>query len=414
MKSMNLNSFKFITKTVAIMLLFFSFSDCFSQCTWTSMGTGDYNTISWTKSGSCPAGSWPDPMNFSDNDEINIETEVTYPTTINKFSTDKDITVNVESIFEFKGSQGLELDNGGLELNITNGLLLTNNGNILLKQGKVTITNGGIQMCNAGYKDETDAAGQGTYENSPGGYVFVKNSNIEDSNNTPSGRFDNLDWCIKNGNGVDLPNSANCAFFPGGANFDCDNKTFYQNAFLPVELFFFDAAYIKKNVQLQWETASELNNEGFEIEHSLDNRSWKKAAFIQGHGTTLQAQSYSYKHQSPPAGINYYRLKQMDFDGTFEYSKIVSVKVEREDGTFTLFPNPVSSGPATLAISTDYSGQATFKLFDLTGKQIAAKPLIMEEGFYQTDIQLQEIPAGMYIAELQAGSERWKKRLVVK
>ncbi|MEM8527007.1 MAG: T9SS type A sorting domain-containing protein [Bacteroidota bacterium] len=113
-----------------------------------------------------------------------------------------------------------------------------------------------------------------------------------------------------------------------------------RNVFMPVELTKFEARAIKSGIQLYWQTASELNNLGFEIERSSDGKAWKKIAFIEGHLTTLEAQSYQFLDENPLQDFAYYRLKQMDTDGQFEYSSIVAVKSKNEAKEIKIFPNP--------------------------------------------------------------------------
>ncbi len=93
---------------------------------------------------------------------------------------------------------------------------------------------------------------------------------------------------------------------------------------LPVELTSFSAVKLTNGVKLSWTTASEINNSGFDIERSSNNKSFNKIAFIPGHGTSTEALSYSYVDNSQ-SGKTYYRLKQVDFDGSFNYSKTVEV-----------------------------------------------------------------------------------------
>jgi hypothetical protein len=108
---------------------------------------------------------------------------------------------------------------------------------------------------------------------------------------------------------------------------------------LPVELVYFRGSLTPENVVLlEWKTASELNNDRFEIERSADGFDFTSLANIAGAGTTSQASNYSYIDMQPLSGTTYYRLKQIDFDGTFTYSHVVSVK--RDEDPFRVYPNP--------------------------------------------------------------------------
>ncbi len=182
---------------------------------------------------------------------------------------------------------------------------------------------------------------------------------------------------------------------------------------LPVELVSFDAKLLEgKKAQLNWRTASELNNEGFDIERSDDGKSWERLHFMPGSGTSTEAHHYSFLDEHPLPGINYYRLRQKDFDGQFEYSPIVSVEMERK-GSVSVFPNPASS-TATLYLDTDYLGEATLTLYDLMGRQVKSQPLTLEGKALHTDIDLTDLPgSGIYLMVIEAGQQRWQQRVVV-
>ncbi len=184
---------------------------------------------------------------------------------------------------------------------------------------------------------------------------------------------------------------------------------------LPVELIEFTVRETNQSIDLQWRTASELNNEGFEIQHSADGTTWSNIAFVNGHGTTLEEQSYSYTDNRPLPGINYYRLKQIDFDGKFEYSPIVSVNLTnlQDLSNLRLFPNPATNNTVTLSIETDFTGEASFVLYDLLGQQMNRQSLNLESGSFNQSIDLSGIPSGVYMVEITAGNESWQERLVV-
>ncbi len=95
---------------------------------------------------------------------------------------------------------------------------------------------------------------------------------------------------------------------------------------MPVELISFTAIAEKDKVLLQWRTETEVNNYGFDVERSVDGNYWDKIAFIQGYGNSNAPKNYSFSDNYPPFGKIYYRLKQVDNDGKFEYSNLVNIK----------------------------------------------------------------------------------------
>lgn len=111
---------------------------------------------------------------------------------------------------------------------------------------------------------------------------------------------------------------------------------------LPVELVHFNAQAKGQHIIIQWQTEREFNNNGFELQKSEDGIDWHVLEFLDGKGTANVLRTYKSIDKSPTQSLNYYRLKQMDFDGKFKYSKVISVVVNRLDDIMT-YPNPVNN-----------------------------------------------------------------------
>jgi len=169
---------------------------------------------------------------------------------------------------------------------------------------------------------------------------------------------------------------------------------------LPVELISFSAAVIQNNVKLSWGTSTEINNQGFEIERqalnqysSTANSDFVKIGFVQGNGTTSENHSYSFddKHLSPNKYS--YRLKQIDFDGTYIYYNLASEIVIEQPQNFSLsqnYPNPFN--PSTkISWHSPVDAWQTLKVYDILGNEIA----VLVDGFK---------PAGFYEVEFSASS----------
>ena len=141
---------------------------------------------------------------------------------------------------------------------------------------------------------------------------------------------------------------------------------------VPVELLFFDAIVHGTDVTLRWATASETNNAGFEVQMLTTGGDYDVLGFVQGHGTTTEAQSYSYRAADLPAGTHTFRVKQIDFDGAFEYSEEVEATIEVV-GTHQLssaYPNPFNPhSQFTLAVAT--AQQVKAELFNTLGQRVA-------------------------------------------
>ena len=183
------------------------------------------------------------------------------------------------------------------------------------------------------------------------------------------------------------------------------------DANLPVELIKFEAKVTPFNeVKLFWQTASELNNSGFEIHKSNNGKDWETIDFIEGQGTTIEVSNYQYEDQNPLIGTNYYRLKQVDFDGAFEYSKTIAVEYNIEESNITIFPNP-SNGVVNLQINNPSNQSIQIKILDNLGRIIRDSEIIEGEANWQQEMVIKE--KGIYTVAIQIGNEIVYKRIVI-
>lgn len=162
---------------------------------------------------------------------------------------------------------------------------------------------------------------------------------------------------------------------------------------LPVELVRFEAIANDKTVELRWETASESNNDGFEVQRSLNGQNWVALDFIPGSGTTNETNRYSFVDGLPQFSTNYYRLKQVDFDGRFEYSHIVSLKMHAEEG-IQVYPNPFS-GEFQIDINSEQD-ELPARIYDAAGRSVW-------QGMLYNRRQIMELPgvqSGMFWLEV--------------
>ncbi len=173
-------------------------------------------------------------------------------------------------------------------------------------------------------------------------------------------------------------------------------------------------------VVLTWRTITELNNQGFEIER-LQNykieelQSWKKIGYVAGFGTTTETKSYSFTDEEFISGRYSYRLKQIDFDGTFEYSEIVEIEVQMPE-QFSLvqnFPNPFN--PSTvIRFSIPQQDHVTLRVFDVLGKEVAK--IIDEQkpaGSYEISFDGSEFSSGVYFYQLLSGKYSSVKKMIL-
>ncbi len=196
---------------------------------------------------------------------------------------------------------------------------------------------------------------------------------------------------------------------------------------LPVELLHFHGKATETGVLLEWATASERRNEGFHVERSTDGIRFEEIGFVPGNGTTSEAHDYSFLDEtvgksplesgsaSPEnsGGVFYYRLRQMDFDGGEEFSKVVAIDLSGLQAVLHIFPNPTST-TATLEWNSEYVGEARLSLYNFLGNQVKTINLSPDGGVLRTIIDLDGLAAGAYLVEVVAGGRSWRQRFVIK
>jgi hypothetical protein len=189
------------------------------------------------------------------------------------------------------------------------------------------------------------------------------------------------------------------------------------NGGVPVELTSFTATANGKEVKLNWSTATETNNQGFEIQRKLDNYVWDKIGFVEGHGTTTEPQEYLYIDELN--GVNAasiaYRLKQLDFDGSYEYSYVVFVNnlSPVDYGISQNFPNPFNP-VTTISYSLPIKSQVELVVYNTLGEKV--KQLVIgekEAGSYSVELNATSLASGVYFYRLQAGSYIETKKMVL-
>ncbi|HLP15408.1 MAG TPA: choice-of-anchor Q domain-containing protein [Bacteroidota bacterium] len=183
---------------------------------------------------------------------------------------------------------------------------------------------------------------------------------------------------------------------------------------LPVELTSFTASSNGTSVQLKWQTATEVNNYGFDIERQTAG-SWTKIGFVAGNGTTNAPMSYSYV-DATVSGTATYRLKQIDRDGKFEYSREVEASAIAVPAVFALsqnYPNPFN--PVTvIGYSIASASNVSLKVFDVLGREVAELVNAHREpGSYTAVFDASPFASGLYFYKLDAGSFSDIKRMSI-
>jgi hypothetical protein len=170
-------------------------------------------------------------------------------------------------------------------------------------------------------------------------------------------------------------------------------------AILPVELTSFEVIVVSNDVQLTWTTASEKNNDRFEIERSTDGINFVKVGTVKGNGTTSLPQLYNFMDENPGVGVHYYRLKQVDFDTQFEYSKIKSAEIV---GTVTIrsYPNPAQN-LLNIEVTDTRLGEinGTIVLYNAAGAEMIRESMV---GSNRIQLDVSQLPSGSYLLRYQS------------
>lgn len=198
--------------------------------------------------------------------------------------------------------------------------------------------------------------------------------------------------------------------FQNGDRFTLGSVNVLQSP-LPVELLYFTATKTGQHVRLDWETASEVNNDYFTPQRSQDGLNWMDLGQVNGAGNSNQHNTYFLNDTDPIFGLQYYRLRQTDFDGSQTFSGIVAIDFSAEEDSFSfvLFPNPADDH---FEIQTNSnSGTTTVRMFTINGQ------LCMEKQFAEGETKLIDVShlnSGTYFIELKQGTQTHRRSFVRK
>ena len=177
------------------------------------------------------------------------------------------------------------------------------------------------------------------------------------------------------------------------------------HGFVPVELVSFTSSVSGNNVLLKWNTATELNNQGFDVERAAIPGNWEKIGFVAGSGTTTEPRSYSFVDNDLNTGKYYYRLRQVDYNGTFEYSDVIQVEVV-VPFDFALeqnYPNPFNPN-TMIRFSVPQNSMVNIKVYNIVGQEVAEIVNdVKTSGRYEISFEANGLASGIYLVKMQAG-----------
>jgi hypothetical protein len=193
------------------------------------------------------------------------------------------------------------------------------------------------------------------------------------------------------------------------------NMQVCQSTVLPVLILSFDASYISSNnVKVAWSTTDEVNASYFEVERSSDNASFIGVAQVTASESLSPVHSYTIDDQLYNISGNtiYYRLRMVDKDGKYTYSKVIALKLGQPENTVAVYPNPVESY-TTLSIYSDKPGTGVLRLMDNAGKQLLSRSFTISNGSNSVLVdQLGALPRGIYVIQVMINNNLYNQKII--
>jgi len=186
-------------------------------------------------------------------------------------------------------------------------------------------------------------------------------------------------------------------------------RLFNINVTLPIELLNFNTINIEdKKIKLEWQTASEINNNFFTIERSKNGLDWKNLKKINGAGNSSSLLYYNTTDFTPYQGISYYRLKQTDFDGQFSYSHIVSVNIKSiANNQIEIYPNPTSN---KMILVGNLHELEVINVYNILGEEVTNQIILIENNKQKTIIDLSKLSTGTYYIKTKTTANKVYKQ----
>ena len=361
-------------KHVILLILTFLTFNAYSQV-FTTQASGDWsNALTWD------VGVPPNDQT-GNNDDININHNVTL-------------------------TGDLDMKSGSA-ITITVGDTLTVNGNVIFNNGSaITIDDGGVLIVNGDVtnnNNSTDVNINGT---------IIINGNYDGGNGSElvgTGEMDISGEVSTSGNGTVFGSETDCT-----ENCDSSNDDPLGDP-LPIELVFFTAQHIDEGVRLEWLTATEVNNDYFEIEKSKDTKDWEIIGTTKGAGNSSSPLMYSFVDNQPGDGYVYYKLNQYDYDGTKYVKKMTYTYIQKGiERNIDIWPNPSNvNDDFNLEILGFNGEEILIVVMDVIGNIYYEKAVLIENDNTIVVIDSKLSP-GTYLVVGSNKQELYKKKLIIK
>lgn len=183
---------------------------------------------------------------------------------------------------------------------------------------------------------------------------------------------------------------------------------------LPVHMLSFTATAANEGVVLKWATAMEKDNDHFEVQRSLDGRSFETIGTVKGNGTVNTRTDYAFTDAKAVKGLNYYRLRQVDANGASEMSKMVRVSTNgKASAAITIYPNPVTNGNFTVSLS-QVSDNGSVTISDMNGRQLYSKVITSGSNELRIETSRLGMKPGMYLVTVRDNNTAITQKMIVK
>ena len=182
-------------------------------------------------------------------------------------------------------------------------------------------------------------------------------------------------------------------------------------AVAPVDFLYFKGKNIGKNNILQWATANEFNNQGFEVQRSSDGKNYTTLGFVEGAGTATQLSEYRFTDANAPQQVSYYRLRQVDHDKLSKYSRMIPVNNTNSRLSLEYYPNPVVNNLQVQLQSPD-KGLVRIRLLGMDGKVLSEQQVLKQQEILSTRLNMQQLQQGVYYVEMKIGDVSEVRKIV--
>ena len=260
-----------------------------------------------------------------------------------------------------------------------------------------------IDVISAGLRRSNSGPANVRYAYKIGSGAFIDKGTDDSPNNASCGSTVSASW-----SGLGISTSENVTFRFYGFNASAGTGTLQfedilvtGNGVLPVELTHFETKATPQSIVLSWKTASEKDNDYFNIEHSTTSFDFKTIQQIKGNGSTAVGATYSYEHATPSVKSNYYRLKQVDFDGKYVYSPVKHIAFNKKK--WFIAPNVAQD-----FLNVETSGESSFNyiIINMVGSIVLKGNLNTSE-----KVDISRLTNGIYIFQTEYGEfERFVKK----